>query len=35
MPVGQPKEHALAVAREIARYRNVVGQRDLLDDYLG
>lgn len=35
MPVGQPKERALAVAREVARYGDVVGERNLLDDYLG
>lgn len=35
VPIGQPKEHALAVARKIARYGNVIGERDLLDDNLG
>lgn len=35
MPVGQPEEHALAVARKIARYGNVAGERNLLDDDQG
>lgn len=34
MPIGQSKQHTLAVAHEIARYESVIGERNLLDDYL-